>query len=167
MKIRMISAPLLALVVGLALLVPAPAFGQHTRLIFGDDQGIYVPADDHQLIRVTIGNSHLPAPAADSRTVQSFYIEFDRPVDSATQETTIEPDESFTYTLDPREVGVLVDPRTGLRHVRVSFRFKVEVLEGQPAPRPALTIEILNRKTGTLDSFHAFPGFMGGVVVAS
>ena len=35
-----------------------------------------------------------------------------------------------------REVGVLVDP----------------------APQPSLTIEVLNRTTGKLESFHEFPG---------
>jgi hypothetical protein len=163
MKIRLLSAPLLALVVGLVMLAPTPAFGQHTRLIFGDDQGIFVPAADHQMIRVTIGNPHMPASPAEPRSPQSFVIQFDRPVDPV----TIGPGESFTYTLDPREVGVLVDPRTRLRHVRVSFRFQTEVLECQSAPRPAVTIEILNTSTGKVESFTAYPGFTGGVVVAS
>jgi hypothetical protein len=159
----MISAPVLALVAGLAMLAPAPALGQHTRLIFGDDQGVFVPATDAQMIRVTIGNPGLPAATADSPPQPSFIIEFDRPVDPV----TIAPGEAFSYTLDPREVGVVVDQRTLVRTVRVSFHFKVEVLEGQPAPRPALTIELLNRRTGALESFHAFEGFRGGVSVAS
>jgi hypothetical protein len=51
--------------------------------------------------------------------------------------------------------------------VRVSFHFTVDVLEGQSAPRPALTIEFLNRSSGKVESFVAFPGFTGGVFVAS
>ena len=163
MKIRMISAPLLALVVGLAALAPAPAFGQHTRLIFGDDQGVYVPAADHQILRVTIGSSIEPAAAGDSAPQPSFLIQFDRPVDPV----TIGPGESFAYSLDPREVGVLVDARTGLRHVRVSFHFEVEVPDAEATARPSLTIEVLNRRTGVLESFHAFEGtYRGGVSVS-
>jgi len=163
MKIRLHSASLLALVVGLAVLAPASAFGQQTRLIFASDQGIYIPATDQQLIRVTIGNPNQPDPAVD-RQLQSFVVQFDRPVDPV----TIGPGESFTYALDPREVDILVDAKTGLRHVRVSGRITAVVSDpSDKAPQPALTIEILNRRTGQIDSFYAFPGFTGGVVVAS
>ena len=163
MKLRLISLAVLALAVGLAMLFPTPAVAQHTRLIFGDDHGIFVPATDQQIIRVTIGNPNLPAPAASDRQLNAFVIQFDRPIDPV----TIGPGESFTYTLDPREVGVAVPQRSLVRNVRVSFRFNVELLEGQSAPRPTLTVEILNRKTGATDSFLAFPGFAGGVYVGS
>ena len=166
MKIRMISAPLLALVVGLATLAPVPTHAQlNGTLQVATYYGVWVPATDTQLIRVTIGNAHRPDSAADGHFRESsFSIELDSPA----APVTIGPGESFTYTLDPREVGVLVDPNTGQRHVRVEFRFEVEVDENRTAdPRPSLTIEVLNRKTGKLESFHAFPGFNGGVVVAS
>ena len=164
MKNRMISASLLGLVVGLAMLAPAPASGQHTRLIFGSEAGIWVPATDQQIVRVTIGNPSLPGPAGDGHFRESsFTIELDSPA----APVTIGPGESFTYTLDPREVGVVVDPNTGLRHVLVSFRFETETVEGSRAPQPSLTIEIVNARTRKLDSFHAFPGFSGGVFVAS
>lgn len=167
MKIRMISAHVLALVVGLATLAPAPASGQTNnqgRLIVAVDSVHIVPAADDQLVRVTIGNPNRPDPAGD-RQLQSFVVEFDRPVDPV----TIGPGESFTYTLDPREVGLLVDPTTDLRHVRVSGRITAVVSDpSDPShAQPALLIEILNRRTGKLDSFHAFPGFTGGVFVAS
>ena len=158
MKIRMISALMFALVVGLAMLSATPAFAQGGVLYVATDVGVYVPATDQQMLRVTIGNPNLPAPTGD-RTLNSFVIAFDRPVDPV----TIGPGESFTYTLDPREVGV----RPGLRTVRVSFRVTTDVMEGQTAPQPALTIECLNRTTGVLMSFHAFPGFTGGVYVAA
>ena len=158
MKIRMISALMFALVVGLAMLSATPAFAQGGVLYVATDVGVYVPATDQQILRVTIGNPNLPAPSGD-RTLNSFVIAFDRPIDPA----KIGPGESFTYTLDPREVGA----RPGLRPVRVSFRVTTDVLEGQPAPQPALTIECLNRATGAVVSFHAFPGFTGGVYVAA
>ena len=60
---------------------------------------------------------------------------------------TIGPGESYTYTLDPREVGVLVDPTTDLRHVRVSGRITAVVSDpGDPShPQPALLIELTAR----------------------
>ena len=159
MKIRRISALMFALVVGLAMLSATPAFAQSGRLYVATDVGVFVPATDEQILRVTIGNPNLPAG---DRTLNSFVIEFDRPIDPA----KIAPGEAFTYTIDPREVGAL-DARPGLRPVRVSFRVTTDVLEGQSAPQPALTIERLNRMTGAVMSFHAFPGFTGGVYVAS
>jgi len=161
LKTPAIWATMLALAAGLAMLSPTPAAGQNTRLIFADDHGIFVPATDQQIVRVTIGNPQLPEPAGD-RQLQSFLVVFDRPIDPV----TIGPGESFTYTIDPRAVG-LAPSRPGLRQVRVGFRFKVEVVEGQSDPRPALTIEVLNRRTGAVESVHAFPGFAGGVRVAS
>ena len=139
-------ATMLALVVGLAVLSPTPAVGQTGRMYVATDVGVFVPASDEQILRVTIGNPRWPDPAGD-RQLQSFVIQFDRPIDPV----TIGPGEAFTYTLDPREVGV--EPRPGSRPVRVSFRVQTDVLEGQSDPRPALTIEVLNRKTGALESF--------------
>jgi hypothetical protein len=158
MKTRVISALMFALVVGLAMLSATPAFAQTGRLYVATDVGVWAPATDQQIVRVTIGNPNLPAPTGD-RTLNSFVIEFDRPIDPA----KIAPGESFTYTIDPREVGA----RAGLRTVRVSFRVTTDVMEGQSAPQPALTIESVNRTTGIVMSFLAFPGFAGGVYVAA
>ena len=162
---RTISA--LALVACLTLLAPAPAHARQGGTLFvATDRGVYVPATDNQLIRVTIGNPNRPDPAADGHFLESsFSIELDGPA----APVTIGPGESFTYTLDPRDVGVLVDPTTGQRHVRVSARITKIVIDDDDRgePQPVFLIEILNRKTGKLESFHAFPGFAGGVFVAS
>jgi len=162
MKLRPFITSVLACVVALSVLFASPALGQHTRLVFCTDQGIWVPATDRQMVRVTIGNP-LPAAPAEDRQLNAFVIEFDRPVDPV----TIEPGKTFTFTLDPREAGILVDPRSGLRHVNVSFRATVQVEEAQSAPRPSTTIEILDRTTGAVASSHAYPGFSGGVYVAA
>ena len=56
---------------------------------------------------------------------------------------TVGPGESLTYTLEVRNVGVLVDPTTGQRHVRVSARItKIVVDPSDPSElRPVLLIE--------------------------
>ena len=156
MKLRTMS-----LAIALALLLPLPAFAQHTRLIFATDHGIYVSATDQQLVRVTIGNPRHADPTAGPRSSDGCVVTFDRPVDPV----TIEPGDFSTYTLDPREVGAVVDARSGLRHVRVAFRLTCEVSEGEPMPTPAITIEVVNARTGRVESFQAFPGFTGGVFV--
>ena len=101
------------------MLSATPAFAQNGTLYVATDVGVYVPATDQQILRVTIGNPNLPAPAGD-RTLNSFVIEFDRPIDPA----KIAPGAAYTYTIDPREVGA----RPGLRPVRVSFRVTTDVL---------------------------------------
>ena len=160
MKVRTISAPMLALIVGFVVLLPMSAVAQQGRLLVGTDVGIWVPATDRQILRVTVGSPYMPDQAAKNPPRTGSVVLFD-------YAHSIRPGESFTYTIDPREVGTLVDPRLGLRHVRVSFRFEAEVLENESAPRPTLMIEVLNRKTGALESFQAFPGFTGGVYVAA
>ena len=163
MKIRTISAHVLALVAGLGMLAPAPASGQSGgRIYVATEVGVYVPATDEQIVRVTLGNPNLPDPSGD-RELQSFVVTFDRPVDPV----TIGPGESFTYTLDPREVGVLVDATTGLRHVRVSGRITAVAVDPSDPQTAAISIELVNRRTGKIDSFISFPGFSGGVTVAS
>ena len=115
MKIRMISAPLLALVVALAALAPAPALGQSGRLYVATDVGVYAPATDSQLIRVTIGNPNRPDPAGDGYFRESsFTLELDGPA----APVTIGPGESFTYNL--RRMGTE-------RFFSVKFDLKMEV----------------------------------------
>ena len=161
--IRTISA--LALFAALAMLAPAPALGQHTWLLVGTDHGIWVPATDQQIVRVTVGNPQIVAPTDDSEAHVDFFLKIQTVDGEATH--TIDPGASYTFTLDPREVGVLLNPRTALRHVKVSFRVEAEVVEGRPAPQPSITIEIVNAKSGEVVSFDAFPGFTGGVFVAA
>ena len=163
MKSRMISAHVLALVAGLATLFPAVAFGQTGNILLTSDVVIGVPATDQQIVRATFVNPNRPDPAVDPQ-LQVLTL-----TGVAIDPVTIGPGESFTYTLDPREVGVLVDPNTGLRHVRVSGRIgAIAVDPSDPSGlQPTVLIELLNRRTGKLESFHAFPGFSGGVFVAS
>lgn len=164
--VRVISASVLALTVALALLAPAPAFGQHVKTFDGRGYAYLVPATATQLVRVTVANPHLLAPTDESEAQVDFFLKL-QGVDGDISSQTIDPGAAYTFTLDPRSVGRLVDPRTGLRHVTVSFRVEVEVLEGRPALQPAVTIELVNSRTGEIMSFYAFPGFTGGVRVAA
>ena len=166
------SLPAFALVAALLVLAPAPALGQHTRLLVGTDHGIWVAATDQQLVRVTVGNPYLPDPTGAALPRDCELLELEGVQGDVSQETRrLEPGGSYTYTIDPRADGVLVNPRTGLRHVRVSFRIASVPVDpsdpSSPAPRPAVMIEILNARTGETVSFQAFPGFAGGVFVAA
>lgn len=159
MTFRMISLHVLALVVGLAMLASTPALAQSGRLYVATDVGVFVPATDQQIVRVTIGNPNQPDAGRDGN------LQISDLTGVAIDPVTIGPGESFTYTLDPRETGVLVDATTGLRHVRVSGRITAVVSDpSDKAPQPALTIEILNRRNGQLASFLAFPGFAGAMM---
>ena len=167
--VRSISAPALALVVGLALLAPVPAHAQRN----GNLQvaqfyyGAVVPATDQQLIRVTIGNPYFAAPTDDDPEASGRYLLELRDLKGDVSETTIGPGMAWKYVIDPRVDGILIDPRTGLRHVNVSFQVVAQVVDGQRAPQPSLTIEVVNARTGQVQSFLAFPGFAGGVYVAT
>ena len=157
----------LALVVGLAVLVPAPARAQGGRLYVATNVGVYVPATDQQQVRVTVGNPYLATQTDDEPEASGRYLIELRDVKGDVEEThTIAPGTAYTYVIDPRVDGVLVDPRTNLRHVNVSFQVVVQVAEGQRAPQPSITIEVVHARTGAVQSFLAFPGFTGGVSVA-
>jgi hypothetical protein len=164
---RTVSAPALALVACLTLLAPSPGVAQSGGTLYvGTDHGVYVPATDSQQIRVTVRIKTYIAPndpsVSSGRSLLDYVDEMGEP-----QQTTIASGTPFKYIVDPRVSGVVVDSRTGLRHVNVSFRITAEVAEGQRAPQPELTIEILDRRTGQLASFLAFPGYTGGVYVAA
>ena len=165
---RTISAPALALVACLTPFAPAPALAQQGGTLYvGTDHGVYVPATDRQQIRVTVRIKTFIAPSDTTSTVSGRYLLDYVDVKGEAQQTTIESDTAFTYLVDPLVSGVVVDPRTGLRHVNVSFRITAEVAEGERAPHPSLTVETLDRRSGEIASFLAFPGFSGGVYVAA
>jgi hypothetical protein len=169
MKIaRTIQAPALALVACLTLLAPAPARAQQGGTIYvGTDHGVYVPATDSQQIRVTVRIKTFLAPSDTTSVSSGRYLLDYVDVKGESQQATIESGAAFTYIVDPVVSGVVIDPRTRLRHVNVSFRITSEVAEGQRAPQPSITIEILDRRSGEVASFLAFPGFTGGVTVAA
>ena len=157
-----------ALVLALALLVPAAASAQQGTARVGTGRLVLVATNTYQFVRVTVGNPALvsPTPDGEPRDTPPFYLRL-QGVDGDISSHTIDPGEAYTYTLDPRSVGRLVDPKTGLRHVPVHFEIVTDVVEGVPAPTPAVTIELVNVRTGAVESFHAFPGFTGGVYVAA
>lgn len=162
------SAPSLALVLGLALLVPAPTSGQSNnqgRLIVGVDTMHMVPATDDQLIRVTVGNPS--GGGAVDGSGETVIIVGAGPGNTGHVRRTLDPGASYTYTLDPRTNGQLVDPKWDLFHVPVRVQTEAETVEGRPAPQPSVTIEVVDARTGALQSVHVFPGFTGGVPVTT
>jgi hypothetical protein len=158
----------LALIVGLALLAPVPTHAQRngnlqiTQVYFG----AAVPAAGDQYLRVTIGNASGAAPTDTSDDDIAIIVAAPGSPGGHVKQT-LDPGASLTYTLDPREVGQLVDPRRGLYHVPVRFGIEAEAVEGRPAPQPSVTIEVVETRTGEVASFLAFPGFSGGVYVAA
>ena len=164
---RSLSAPALSLVACLTLLAPAPAHAQQGGTLYvGTDHGVYVPATDNQMIRTTVRIKTYLAPSDTSVSSGRYLIDY-VDVKGDAQQASVESGEAFTYMLDPRVCGAVVDPRTGLRHVNVNFRITCEVAQGQREPQPSITVEILDRRSGQLASFLAFPGFSGGVSVAA
>ena len=161
--LRMTAA---ALVLGLALLAPAPAHAQGAPVRSGMGYQILTGSTAYQFVRVTIGYPALtsPAPNGASTLPPTGTVTFFDGNGVAT--VALAPGDFFTYTIDPRVAGRLVDPKTGLRHVPVQFDFVTEVVEGVPAPTPSITIELVHARTGEVQSVHAFPGFTGGVRVA-
>jgi hypothetical protein len=158
----------LALIVGLAVLAPVAAHAQlnGNLQIAQSYYGAAVPATDQQQVRVTVGNPSSAAPT-DTSDDDIVIIVAAPGSPGGHVKQTIDPGASYTYTLDPREVGQLVDPRWGLFHVPVRFQIEAETVEGRPAPQPSITIEVVHAKTGEVQSFLAFPGFTGGVYVAT
>lgn len=163
MNIRLISAPLLALVVGFALFASEPAIAQTGTVLLDSSSVIGVPATDQQLIRVTVGNPRRSSSGLDGN------LQISDLTSVAVDPVTIKPGESFMYTLDPRDVGVIVDPNSNLRHVRVGIGVSGMVVDPSDpnSLRPVILLEFLNRNTGKLESFRTFPGFSGGVTVAA
>ena len=161
--LRMTTAATLALVLGLALLAPAPARAQEPLARVGTGHLILAAANTYQFVRVTIGYPALisPAPNGASTLPPTGTVTFFDGNGVAT--VAIAPGDFFTYTLDPRVAGRVVDPKTGLRHVPVHFEFVTEVVEGVPAPTPSVTIELVHVRTGEVQSVHVVPGYTGTV----
>jgi hypothetical protein len=153
-----------ALVLGLALLLPATALGQNNL----HQLGIAVhniPATGDQQIRVTVGNA--AGGGAIDGSGEIVIVVGAGPGGTGHVRRTLDPGASYTYTLDPRTVGQLVDPRWDLFHVPVRVGVEVETGGGRPAPQPSITIEVVHARTGVVESVHIVPGFTGGVTVAA
>ena len=154
-----------ALALGFALLVPAPALAQHVRVFDGTTHAFVVPAAPNHEVRVTVHNPKLVAPIGEDEAQVDFYLKLHGVDGDVTH--TIDPGAAYTFVIDPRSTGHVVDERTGLRHVPVSFHVEVEVIEGRRTPEPAVTIELVNTRTREAHTFVAYGGFTGGVYVAS
>jgi len=160
---RLVPLSVLVLVTSILLSVPGDATAQQIRVFDNHHFAYLIPAAAGQEVRVTIVNPYRVDPNDPSATVPGFVVTFDRPVDPV----TIGPGAAYTYTIDPRTDGVPVGQRSTVRHVVVTFSTQVAIEAGPPSPQVAVTIEVVNTRTGEVASFLAFPGFTGGVTVAA
>ena len=158
------SAHTLALVLGLALLAPASAFGQNNikQLIIAAHN---IPATGAQQIRVTAGN--VSGGGAIDGSGEIVIIVGAGAGGTGHVRRTLDPGASYTYTLDPRTVGQLVDPRWDLFHVPVLVWVEAESGDSRPEPQPAITIEVVHARTGVVQSVQIFSGSAGKVVTAA
>jgi hypothetical protein len=163
MRIARSSVTTLALVLGLALVAPASAFGQNNLHQLGI--AAIVPASGDEQIRVTVGNPSGGGTIDGSG--EAVVIVGAGPGAGGHVRHTLEPGASYTYTLDPRVVGRSADSRWDLFHVPVSLRIEAESVDGRPAAQAAVTIEVVDARTGALRSVHVVPGFTGGAPLAA
>jgi hypothetical protein len=164
MRFVQLSVRSLALVLGLALLAPTSAFGQNNIKQLG--LAVHnIPATGDQQLRVTAGNPS--AGGAIDGSGEIVIIVAAGPGGTGHVRRTLDPGASFTYTLDPRTVGQLIDPRWDVYHVPVRVWVEAQVVDGRPAPQPSITIEVVRARTGVVQSVHIAPGFAGGVPVAA
>jgi hypothetical protein len=165
MKILRLSAPALAIVLGLALIAPASALGQNNLRQLGIGvHNFVVPATGDQQIRVTVGD---PSAGNSIDGSGELVIIVGAGPGGGHVRHRLEPGATYTFTLDPSAAGRLVDPRRGTFHVPVRFEVEAETVDGRPAPRPSVTIEVVEARTGALQTAYVFPGFTGGVRVAA
>lgn len=148
--VRMLSAQVSALVLGFVLLAPSPAGAQHVRVFSGASYDFAVTAAPNEEVRVTILNPQPADPSAAGHGNVEFIwkIEVGEPADGVPGLTTVEPGEARTFALDPRACGQLLGGRTGLRRVVVSFDLRPELVDDVPQPPPAVTVEIVDLRTG-------------------
>jgi hypothetical protein len=160
--IRLFSVSMLALVLVFAPLAPASARAQSGKLFSGRVHTFVCPADTNHEVRTTISAPDSQFQADARAAVPSFYLRLHGVDGDVTH--VIEPGASFTFTIDPRSAGHVVDERSGLRHVRVEFYLEVEVIDRQPTPQAAITIELVNKRTREVVSFQAYEGGYVGTV---
>ena len=149
MTARMISACVSTLVLGCGLLAPAPAHAQSGHVFtLTRHYDAAVTVSPNEMVHVTIVN-----PKPDPAATVGGNVEFEWKVEEGESSEgelgfTIEPGEARTFTLDPRAAGELLDGRSGLRRVVVSFALHAEVHEDVPAPVPSVAVELVNVRTG-------------------
>lgn len=159
---RLLSVSVLALALGLGFHSPATANAQQARVVTTKIHTYICPADVSHEVRTTISAPDFQFQSGASEAEIPYYITI-RTLDGDVTHV-LEPGGSFSFTIDPRSVGQVVDERTGLRHVRVELMLQAEVIEGQPVPEAAVTIEIVNRRTREVKSFQAYAGGYTGTV---
>jgi hypothetical protein len=145
--LRSISSVAFALALGLAGFGPTPALAQHIR-VFSGSYNFTLSAAPDQDVRVTVLNPKFVAPAGDPVPLMPIYMDI-QGVDATVQASPqIEPGAAYSFVIDPRTSGTVIDPRYGTRRVVVSFQIIGSGPDGATPPAPGVTVELVNRRTG-------------------
>jgi hypothetical protein len=152
MFVRKISTFVLLSLFGLAVLAPATASAQGPGEPMEVRRWSYATsstAGKDQLFRVTVLNPKLIAAEGEPVPAQVDYFLRLQGIDG---EATIAPGEAYTFTIDPRLCGELIDPRTGARRVILDLRVEARVpFDAQLVP-PVATVDLVNAGSGRVEA---------------
>jgi hypothetical protein len=162
--LRKISAFASALALGLVLVSPSTARAQGTDQIQLLSFSFGVTQSAGHSARVTVLNPAFAAPvgADEAPPAPAIYIRFDG-IDG---DVRLAPGEAYTYTVDLGSSRPRRDSFAGTNTLVVALRVPVNST-GTPAPKPAITVEIVSSTTGATESVHVIPSSTAGVRVAS
>ena len=147
--VRKISVQVSMLVLGFVLLAPAPAGAQHVRVFDGSGYDFAVTLAPNEEVRVTVVNPAPIDPARSHGNVEfEWKVEEGESADGIPGLTTVKPSEARTFVLNPWPSGQPISGRTDLRRVVVSFELRAEIVEDIPTPSSAVSVEIVDLKTG-------------------
>jgi hypothetical protein len=148
MTARTITSFLAALVLASFAAAPTPA---KTRLplVMTVSYNFSLLAAPNEAVYITVLN-----PAADRNGTSHGNVEFEWKVEEGESSdpepglTTIVPGEARSFMLDPRACGTPLDAGSGVRRMIVDFDLRLTHGEGVEATDPAVSVELVDRRTG-------------------
>jgi hypothetical protein len=140
--LRKLSIQAATFALALGLLGAAPARAQHVRAFDGTTHSFAINASPQQDVRVTLVVPELVAPPETSAAHVDYYLKL-HGVDG--DSVSIRPGTAYSFTIDPRTAGEVIDARSGLRRVVVSYSVFRPVVDDAPLPAPGTTVELVSR----------------------